>query len=197
MKESRALQTRAAAQPSRRGPHRRCTLHSAGWPCFRASVSYKVFLSHSHLDRPLVEGIKSQIEAIGISVYLYEEDSQPGQHLGEKLQGAIAASDALVVLLTSHSTASGYVNQEVGYALGRNKPVLPLVAPGVDPGALAMLEGHEFLRMDPTAPLDGSTALLHYLHRRRELRDQQDLVVALALIGILLLMAWSSQQART
>jgi len=50
------------------------------------------------------------------------------------------------------SDPSNYVQQEVGYALGLKKLVVPLVERGTPPDALAMLGGIEFIRLDFRSP---------------------------------------------
>ena len=63
---------------------------------------------------------------------------------------AIAASNAVVVLLTANAATSPIVREEVGFALGLNKYVIPLVAPELasNPTALGMLDGLEHIPFD-------------------------------------------------
>lgn len=151
-------------------------------------MSYGVFLSHSVGERPLAERIRAHLGAIDIRVYLFERDSQPGRSVADKTQAAIRTSDAVVVLLTEAGAASHYVNQEIGYALGQRKAVIPLVGPQVDAGDLAMLNGVEYLRLDAHDAQAAMMQLLGSLHHRRELKQRQDLVLVLAVIALLVLL---------
>lgn len=157
-------------------------------------MTYGIFLSHSASDLALVQGIKSQVEAIGVEVYLYEEHSAPGEALTPRLQQAISKQDALVVLLTPNSAPRSYVQQEIGFALGRGKPAVALVAPGVDRESLAMLGDRQYIRLNPSDPLQGMAELLSDLHGRAG-RKQAELVSAVVLIGLLLILAYSTSQA--
>ena len=92
-------------------------------------------------DRPWVEWLGVNAGSVGIVAYLYENDPRPGLYVSAKVKAQIAESDALVVLLTVNSQYSAYVQQEIGVAEGLGKLVIPLVQPGVDQRALAMLAG--------------------------------------------------------
>jgi nucleoside 2-deoxyribosyltransferase len=158
-------------------------------------VSYSIFLSHSAQDLDLVSGIKAQVEAVGIHVYLYEEHTSPGEALTPHLQRAITDQDALVALLTPNSAPRSYVQQEIGFALGRGKPAVALVAPGVRQESLAMLSDRTYIQLDPADPLHGMAELLRDLRDRAGRKQQQDeLVTAVVLIGLLLILAYSASQ---
>ncbi len=92
---------------------------------------YRIFLSHSAHDRGLVEGVVSQLQAVGVEVYLYEEHSQPGRSIPEKLQEAIRNCDALVALLTPASGHRPFVHEEIGFALGVGKQAVALLTTDV------------------------------------------------------------------
>ena len=161
-------------------------------------VAYRVFLSHSALDGELVAGIKAQIEVLGISVYLYEEHSEPGRSVTAKLQEAIRTSDALLALVTPSSASRTYVHQEIGYALGQGKPAVAIVTPGVDAQVLAMLSDGEYVHLDPVSPLIGMSTLLEFLQQQtaaRRQKEQEELLLAMAVIALLLIAAYSSSKA--
>jgi flagellar capping protein FliD len=111
----------------------------------------QLFISHSSKDRDWVDQVQKRIEAAGAQAYLAEYDrSGVGHVLNDKLKSAIAASNAVVVLLTANAATSPIVREEVGYALGLNKHVIPLVAPEVasNTTALGMLNGLEHIPFD-------------------------------------------------
>lgn len=156
---------------------------------------YSIFLSHSARDLPLASAVKGQVEAIGVSVYLYEEHAAPGESLTQKLQQAITDHDALVALLTPNSAPRSYVHQEIGFALGKTKPAVALVVPGVPQEALAMLAEREYIRLNPADPLEGMTRLLQFLHGKAAEKQQTQLVAALALTSLVFLMVYASAQS--
>ena len=134
------------------------------------SVGTKIFLSHSTTDRAQVELVKSQIEALGVDVYLAEHDPKPGTSIAAKVMQALKGSDAVVVLITSTSIDSAYVQQEIGLAKAYAKPLVPIIDKGVDKTRLGMLAEVEWLELDlnqPTEALTKMTASLQPLVLRQ------------------------------
>jgi hypothetical protein len=157
---------------------------------------YSIFLSHSARDLPLASAIKGQVEAIGVSVSLYEEHPAPGESLTQKLQQAISEHDGLVALRTPNSAPRSYVHQEIGFARGKMKPAIALALPGVPQEALAMLAEREYIRLDPADPLEGMTRLLQFLHDKAAEKGQQALLVAaLVLLALVFLLVYASAQS--
>jgi nucleoside 2-deoxyribosyltransferase len=139
---------------------------SSGW---RTGQSYGIFLSHSADDSHLVLGIKAQLGALGVAVYLYEEHAEPGRSIPDKLQEAIRQCDALVALLTPASATRSFVHDEIGYALGLGITAVALVTPGVTPEKLGMLQG-EYIPLDPSNPLIGMAELTRFLNEQARQR---------------------------
>ena len=156
-------------------------------------MAYKVFLSHSELDKRWVEWIRAKAQSIGVEAYMFEYDSQPGTFISNKIQIAIENSHALIVLLTSNSQFSPYVQQEIGYALSKQKAVIPLVQPGVTQKALAMLQGREYISFNPSAPQEALSQLLGYLKRLKE-SHESDQALLMALGTLLVVGVIASQK---
>ncbi len=74
-----------------------------------AEAHAQVFLSHSSADRPIIDWVAAQIEAMGIDAYRADQDVQTGTMLAEKIRDAIIRSDALLALLTPQGHSSRYV----------------------------------------------------------------------------------------
>lgn len=122
----------------------------------------QIFISHSSLDLDWAEMLKKRIEASESRAYLAEYDRNGvGHNLTEKLKTAIDESDAVVVLLTANAASSPIVRDEIGYALGKEKYVIPLVAPELsrDATALGMLNGLEYIVFDRQNYQDGMIQL--------------------------------------
>jgi len=113
-----------------------------------------VFLSHSVDDRDQVMLVQRQIEALGIDVYLAEHNPKPGTSIAAKIDEAIRCSHAVVVLITTTSINSAYVQQEVGLARAYGKPIIPIVEKGVDKSRLGMLGEVEYLELDLSQPAE-------------------------------------------
>jgi|SRR5579883_3453 len=120
----------------------------------RQQPRLEVFVSHATKDEAHVALVRQQMEALGISVYLAEHDPQPGTVLAEKVREAIHRSHAVVVLITTASINSAYVQQEVGIAHECGKPIIPVVEKGIDTRQLGILQGVEYLELDLEAPAE-------------------------------------------
>lgn len=150
-------------------------------------MAYNVFLSHSGADQKWVQRIADNARRMDINVYMYEHDVQPGTLIAEKVQSAIENCHALVVLLTPNSEYSPYVQQEIGFARAKDKPVIPLVQPGVSQRCLAMLEGVEYIPFNLDNPEVALSRLLGYLGRLKEVRERDQAI--LMGLGALFLLA--------
>lgn len=159
-------------------------------------MSYRVFISHSAKDRPVVDVLRAHVEAIGFTTYLYERETEAGRPVSDKIQAAIRESDAVVALLTNESAGSAFLHQEIGYALALKKLVLPLVDTNLSDPPFAMLEGTEYVPLDPNAPGDATLKMTQSLHRWRTSRSQDQLVTMLVIVGLIVLLLWWQAQAQ-
>ena len=137
-----------------------------------AAYRLRVFFSHSSQDADWVQRVGAQATAAGVEVYLAEHDVSPGRQLSEKVTEAIEASDAVIVLLSKNSLASIYVQQEIGVAHHAGKLVIPILMGEVVGTDLGILNGREYIPLDPTMPHDGlsrlSSALTQLIERQRQ-----------------------------
>jgi hypothetical protein len=123
-------------------------------PKQRQGPNLEVFLSHAGTDTEHVALVQRQIEALGISVYLAEHDPKPGTVVADKVEAAIERSQAVVVLITTNSVDSAYVQQEVRIAHRSRKPIVPIVEKGIDTRQLGILQGVEYLELDLAQPAE-------------------------------------------
>ena len=175
---------------------------AAGAPSGDHTPRLKVFLSHSTSDLEHVRLVRRQIEALGIDVYLAEHDPRPGTSIAAKVQAAIEDCHVVVVLITSTSINSAYVQQEVGIARAKYKPIVPIVDTSVDKARLGLLTEVEHLELDlndPTLMLARVSATLQPLVLRQEASssaavaiapNMPDLGTALLLLGLGLLVLY-------
>ena len=160
-------------------------------------MAYNIFLSHSGTDQRWVQWIADNARSIDINVYMYEHDIQPGTSIATKVQSAIENCQALVVLLTPNSEYSPYVQQEIGFAQAKSKPIIPLVQPGVSPKCLAMLEGVEYIPFNPDNPELALSHLLNYLGRLKDARKtDQAILMGLGTLFILALLSKRNEGKR-
>ena len=160
----------------------------------------RFFLSHSMLDASEVEKLHETIANLGVTVYLAENDPQPGVSLAAKVLAEIKASDAVVVLLAEGGASSPWVQQEIGAAMAAGKLVVPIVQAGIDI-KMAGLAGLEYIQVDFANPGDAAVTIGSALeplvrkHAEQQARQeqQQEMLVALGLVALVLIIAYSSK----
>jgi len=72
----------------------------------------RVFISHSYLDKPVVDRIVSRLGAAGHDVWIDSLKLSPGDSFKQKIAEGIETADALVVVISSNSFRSQWVQQE-------------------------------------------------------------------------------------
>ena len=127
--------------------------------------SLRLFISHRAEDRQLAAGLKAACSGYGISCFVAHEDIVPTAEWLSEIERALRSMDALLALLTPEFPDSNWTDQELGVAVGRGVPVVP-VRLGRDPyGFIGRYQGISGLGR--TAP-DLSQEILTTLLRRME-----------------------------
>ncbi len=102
-------------------------------------MSYTIFVSHSLNDSQIIGEMETAFEKSDVKLYMANRDVNYGNELPAKIKKAIDNSDAVLAILTSNASKSNSVNQEVGYAIGKEKLVVPMVERGAKIGVLALI----------------------------------------------------------
>ncbi|MEV2226324.1 toll/interleukin-1 receptor domain-containing protein [Nocardia vinacea] len=93
----------------------------------RESFAYDAFISYAHDDRPVAAGIQMGLHRIGrrvgrlhaLRVFRDATDLTASPYLWGKVLEAMDRARYLIVVLSSHAVASGWVNREVAHWLER------------------------------------------------------------------------------
>jgi hypothetical protein len=91
-----------------------------------------VFISYSRDDQTAAQLIAKYLSDAGLSVYFDYQGVVSGDSWSDQLGSALRAADAVVVLLSSNSRRSTYVEDELQTALESKKLVVPVL---LDEGA--------------------------------------------------------------
>jgi hypothetical protein len=114
----------------------------------------KVFVSHCSQDDNKRIALASALEKNGFEPVVVVARQMPGMPLVVKVTRAIQEADTFVPILTSASIANQWVNQEIGYARGIEKPILPIVETAI----LGSLKGFVHAQDDLPFTFQGVTA---------------------------------------
>ena len=93
---------------------------------------FLIFLSHKAEVKDKVQVLKEGLEEYGVEAFVADSDIDPGTEWQEEILGALEDMDAFVPVLTEDFSDSPWTDQEVGYAIARGVPIIPLRL-GVDP----------------------------------------------------------------
>ncbi len=85
---------------------------------------FRLFLSHKTEVKKETSELSEQLAIFGISAFVAHENIQPTKEWQEEIENALATMDGFVALLTSDFHASNWTDQEVGFALARNVPLI-------------------------------------------------------------------------
>lgn len=132
--------------------------------------------------------IASQFRSYGVTPIIASQyrPATPSQTLSEKIQSLILQSHCLLATLTRNGLNSTFAQQEIGFALGRNKPVIPFVETGIHTEELALLQGRQHIPIN-WSDLESSFSELHdWVYSLKKSKEETD---RLLLIGGITLLA--------
>ena len=93
----------------------------------------RVFISHSSIDYDIAKRLKDRLIYDGISCFVVHKDIQPTTEWKKEIKKALNSMEVMFVLVTKDSNKSDWVDQEIGYALGQNIPIIPVKLDSSDP----------------------------------------------------------------
>ena len=133
--------------------------------------------------------IASQFRSYGITPIIASQyrPATPSQTLSEKIQNLIFQSHCLLATLTRNGLNSTFVQQEIGFALGRKKSVIPFVETGIPQEKLALLQGMECIPIDWDNLEDSFSQLNNWVYGLKKTKEETNRLLLIGGIGILAL----------
>ena len=93
----------------------------------------RVFVSHSATNYDIAKTLKDCFIDFGVSCFAAHADIEPTTEWKEEIKKALISMEAMLLLITGDSCNSWWVNQEIGFALSRKIPVIPVKLDQNDP----------------------------------------------------------------
>ncbi|WP_408958598.1 toll/interleukin-1 receptor domain-containing protein [Natrinema sp. 74] len=90
----------------------------------------QVYVSHAPGDLDLAQDLFSTVKNFPFGVHIALEEIESGRSR-KRLEGRLANSDVVVAVLTEAAVENTWINQEIGYAVAKGIPVLPLREEGI------------------------------------------------------------------
>lgn len=88
--------------------------------------NFRLFISHLSRDRYEAQKLKECLDNYGVDAFVAHNDIEPSLEWQGVIELALRSMDSLVALFTPEFSESKWCDQEIGWALGRGIPVLPL-----------------------------------------------------------------------
>lgn len=106
---------------------------------------FRLFITHLAAHKGEAAALKTELRRYGIDGFVAHQDVEPLKPWQQVIEAALVSCDALVAILRTGFRESNWCDQEVGYVLGRNIPVI-LLAHDLQPygffGSLQSLNGN-------------------------------------------------------
>jgi hypothetical protein len=122
-------------------------------PASRPTPRFDAFLSHASPDKEWVRALGAEMEKRGLRVYLDEKELEAGRNFVRSLDGGLAQSRFLVLVLSQHSSGRDWVEWEYSTVMADRGPLDPVIPVRIDdvplPHALAAIQAVNALDRDP------------------------------------------------
>lgn len=101
----------------------------------------RAFICHLASSREKVAYLKSALEGWGVSSFIAHQDIEPSKEWQTEIEAGLISMDLLVAVVEPGFRDSLWTDQEIGFALGRNIDVLPLLVGEIPHGFVAKIQG--------------------------------------------------------
>lgn len=128
----------------------------------------KIFISYANDDHELAGEIKRLLEdRYGVDVFLAHDDIRPSREWQEEIKEALNETNAFLALLTESFDGSDYTDQETGYALARDIPIIPLNAGNIPHGFISRYQALRINRRSIESSCDSIAQTLSTIRQIR------------------------------
>ncbi len=119
----------------------RLAIESEPAPAFWTLGHFRLFLSHATELKAPTHALKAALAPYQVAAFVAHDDIEPTREWQAEIESALRTMDAMAAIISPEVLRSRWCDQEVGFALGRNRLVVPLRA-GADPhGFLGKSQG--------------------------------------------------------
>ncbi len=106
----------------------------------------RVFVSYENSDKKLAASIGRELEKLGIEHFLAHRDIHGGANWRLELTRQLASVSYMICVIGSSYKLKPICNQEVGWALSRNLPIIPIaVTEKINPVEFGLMEQYQFI----------------------------------------------------
>ena len=102
-------------------------------PDFWDKDCLRVFISHSVKNYNVAKKLKDEFIKSSLSCFVAHKDIKPTTQWQKEIKKALNSMELMVALITEDFNESYWTHQEVGFALGRDIPIIPIKLDQSDP----------------------------------------------------------------
>ena len=119
-------------------------------PSFWQRGFFRLFISHVAPHREAAHRLKEALARFQVAAFVAHDDIEPTKEWQAEIERALRTMDALGAIIGPGFLESRWCDQEVGFALGRGKLVLPLKAGGDPHGFMGKHQALQVQGLDPS-----------------------------------------------
>jgi len=120
-------------------------------PSFWQSGYFRLFISHTSANKESAHRLKQALGEYHVAAFVAHDDIEPTKEWEAEIERALRTMDALAAIITSDFLASRWCDQEVGFAFGRGKLVVPICKDAIPHGFLGKYQGCKTQGLVPSA----------------------------------------------
>lgn len=141
-------------------------LLSTSSPTFWAPNQPRIFISHLGKIKNQVTTLKDCLARYGMKCFVAHKDIEPTKEWQAEIELGLLTMDALIAVLTNGFSESNWTDQEVGVAIGRGIPIVPLNA-GLAP--YGFIGKYQALQVEGRQPTDVSREIVELLAEKPQI----------------------------
>lgn len=146
-------------------------------PSFWQPGMFRVFISHLATHRDSAAKLQVSLRDYGITAFVAHNDIEPTAEWIVQIETALATAEALVALLHPKFHASSWVDQEIGYAMGRGIPTYSIALGEMPYGFIGRFQA--FNGRNKSASTVAKELFLAYRRNKQTQRRMAETVVSL------------------
>jgi hypothetical protein len=109
--------------------------------------AYRVFISHSSLDKWIAERIAEKVTEAGAGYWLDVRDLPGGGDIRKEISQGVQECQEVIILFSPNSVDSHWVSFEIGAAYAKRKHLTPILN-GVNYTSVALLQGIKAIELN-------------------------------------------------
>ncbi|MDB5190295.1 MAG: hypothetical protein JWN49_621 [Parcubacteria group bacterium] len=109
-------------------------------PSFWQPGYFRLFISHSSAVKTWAHTLKKALAGFQVAAFVAHDDIEPSLEWQSEIESALRTMDALAAIITPRFSTSKWCDQEVGFALGKEKLVVPLTTEASPHGFLGKIQ---------------------------------------------------------